>query len=100
MATRPFRNSAICRRFAGIIDNLKIDLFPQEVFVFTPKGKIIKIPRGATIIDFAYAVHTDMATLVFPHELTESWYLYKPDLKNGVTVEVTRLFGRALIHCG
>ena len=40
------------------IDNLKVDLFPKEVFVFTPKGGIIKIPRGATIIDFAYAVHT------------------------------------------
>jgi len=63
------------------IDNLKVDLFPQEVFVFTPKGGIIKIPRGATIIDFAYAVHTDIVTPVFQPELTNNWCLCKPSWK-------------------
>jgi GTP pyrophosphokinase/guanosine-3',5'-bis(diphosphate) 3'-pyrophosphohydrolase len=41
-------------------ENVKIDLFPDEVYVFTPKGKILAMPRGATVVDFAYAVHTDV----------------------------------------
>lgn len=42
------------------IENVKIDLFPDEVYVFTPKGKIVELPQGATAVDFAYAVHTDV----------------------------------------
>jgi len=42
------------------IENVKIDLFPDEVYVFTPKGKIVELPSGATAVDFAYAVHTDV----------------------------------------
>jgi GTP pyrophosphokinase len=42
------------------IENVKIDLFPDEVYVFTPKGKIVELPHGATAVDFAYAVHTDV----------------------------------------
>ena len=42
------------------LEHLKIDLFPDEVYVFTPKGDIKKLPRGATALDFAYAVHTDI----------------------------------------
>ncbi|WP_020207594.1 RelA/SpoT family protein [Gilvimarinus chinensis] len=42
------------------IENVKIDLFPDEVYVFTPKGRIVELPHGATAIDFAYAVHTDI----------------------------------------
>jgi guanosine-3',5'-bis(diphosphate) 3'-pyrophosphohydrolase len=42
------------------IENVKIDLFPDEIYVFTPKGEIMELPRGATPIDFAYAVHTDV----------------------------------------
>ena len=42
------------------IENVKIDLFPDEVYVFTPKGEIVELPHGATPIDFAYAVHTDI----------------------------------------
>src|SRR5690606_40013563 len=42
------------------IENVKIDLFPDEVYVFTPKGKIVELPAGATPVDFAYAVHTDV----------------------------------------
>ncbi|WP_428243953.1 RelA/SpoT family protein [Gynuella sp.] len=42
------------------IENVKIDLFPDEVYVFTPKGKIMELPKGATAVDFAYAVHTDI----------------------------------------
>lgn len=42
------------------IENVKIDLFPDEVYVFTPKGRIVELPTGATPVDFAYAVHTDV----------------------------------------
>ena len=42
------------------IENVKIDLFPDEIYVFTPKGKIMELPAGSTAVDFAYAVHTDV----------------------------------------
>lgn len=42
------------------IENVKIDLFPDEIYVFTPKGQIMEMPKGATPVDFAYAVHTDI----------------------------------------
>lgn len=41
------------------LDNVKVDLFPDEVYLFTPKGKILSLPRNSTALDFAYAVHTD-----------------------------------------
>ncbi len=70
------------------IDNLKIDLFPQEVFVFTPKGDIIKLPRGATIIDFAYAVHTDIGNACVSARVDRKLVPLQSRLENGVTVEV------------
>ncbi len=70
------------------IDNLKIDLFPQEVFVFTPKGEIIKMPRGATIIDFAYAVHTDIGNACVSACIDRKLAPLQTKLENGVTVEV------------
>jgi RelA/SpoT family (p)ppGpp synthetase len=42
------------------LENVKIDLFPESVYIFTPKGKIIELPKGATAVDFAYAIHTDV----------------------------------------
>ncbi|MCV5927806.1 TGS domain-containing protein, partial [Escherichia coli] len=42
------------------IENVKSDLFPDEIYVFTPKGRIVELPLGATAVDFAYAVHTDV----------------------------------------
>lgn len=70
------------------IDNLKVDLFPQEVFVFTPKGEIIKMPRGATIIDFAYAVHTDIGNACVSARVDRKLAPLQTKLENGVTVEV------------
>ena len=70
------------------IDNLKIDLFPQEVFVFTPKGEIIKMPRGASIIDFAYAVHTDIGNACVSARIDRKLVPLQTRLENGVTVEV------------
>lgn len=70
------------------IDNLKVDLFPQEVFVFTPKGDIIKIPRGATIIDFAYAVHTDIGNACVSARIDQQLVPLQTKLENGMTVEI------------
>ena len=70
------------------IDNLKVDLFPQEVFVFTPKGGIIKIPRGATIIDFAYAVHTDIGNACISARIDKQLAPLQSKLENGMTVEI------------
>ncbi len=70
------------------IDNLKIDLFPQEVFVFTPKGGIIKLPRGATVVDFAYAVHTDIGNACVSARIDQQLVPLQTKLENGMTVEV------------
>ncbi|MGZ8096881.1 MAG: RelA/SpoT family protein [Methylosarcina sp.] len=70
------------------IDNLKVDLFPQEVFVFTPKGEIVKIPRGSTTIDFAYAVHTDIGNACVSARIDKQLVPLQTTLENGVTVEI------------
>lgn len=70
------------------IDNLKIDLFPQEVFVFTPKGAIIKLPRGATTVDFAYAVHTDIGNACVSARIDRQLVPLQSKLENGMTVEI------------
>lgn len=70
------------------IDNLKIDLFPQEVFVFTPKGAIIKLPRGATTVDFAYAVHTDIGNACVSARIDKQLVPLQSKLENGMTVEI------------
>ncbi|PPD49458.1 MAG: bifunctional GTP diphosphokinase/guanosine-3',5'-bis(diphosphate) 3'-diphosphatase [Methylobacter sp.] len=70
------------------IDNLKIDLFPQEVFVFTPKGAIIKLPRGATAVDFAYAVHTDIGNACVSARIDRQLVPLQSKLENGMTVEI------------
>ncbi|MFA5982907.1 MAG: RelA/SpoT family protein [Methylococcaceae bacterium] len=70
------------------IDNLKVDLFPQEVFVFTPQGDIIKLPRGATIVDFAYAVHTDIGNACVSARIDKQLVPLQTKLENGYTIEV------------
>lgn len=70
------------------LDNLKVDLYPQEVFVFTPQGTIIKLPRGATIIDFAYAVHTDIGNSCVSARIDNKLIPLQSQLENGMTIEV------------
>ncbi len=70
------------------IDNLKVDLFPQEVFVFTPQGGIIKLPRGATVVDFAFAVHTDIGNSCISARIDKKLVPLQTRLENGMTVEV------------
>lgn len=77
------------------IDNLKVDLFPQEVFVFTPQGEILKMPHGATIVDFAYAVHTDVGNACVSARVDKQLVPLQTQLENGSTVEViTALWAR------
>ena len=91
-ATEWLRDLLEIQKTAGdsleFIDNLKIDLFPQEVFVFTPQGNIIKLPRGATIVDFAYAVHTDIGSTCVSARIDNKLIPLQTQLENGMTVEV------------
>lgn len=70
------------------IDNLKIDLFPQEIFVFTPQGNILKLPRNSSVVDFAYAVHTDIGNSCVSARIDKRLVPLQAKLENGVTVEV------------
>ncbi len=70
------------------LENVKIDLFPDEVYVFTPKGDIKKFPRGATIIDFAYAVHTDVGHTCVAARIDHKMTPISAVLYNGQTVQV------------
>ncbi|MCK5871812.1 MAG: RelA/SpoT family protein [Methylococcales bacterium] len=70
------------------IENLKIDLFPQEIFVFTPQEGVIKLPRGATVVDFAYAIHTDIGMRCNSARIDKQLVPLQTQLENGMTVEV------------
>lgn len=70
------------------IENVKADLFPDEIYVFTPEGKIIELPMGATPVDFAYAVHTDVGNSCVGVKVDRSNYSLNKRLDNGQTVEI------------
>ena len=70
------------------IENVKIDLFPDEVFVFTPNGSIIVLPHGATPIDFAYAIHTDVGNSCIACKIDRQIMPLSTPLINGSTVEI------------
>ncbi|MBS1159521.1 MAG: RelA/SpoT protein [Proteobacteria bacterium] len=69
-------------------ENVKIDLFPDEVYVFTPKGKIMALPRGATVVDFAYAVHTDVGHHCSAARVNHELAPLRSELRNGELVEI------------
>ncbi len=70
------------------LENVKIDLFPDEVYVFTPRGRILALPRGATPVDFAYAVHTDLGNTCVAAKIERRLAPLSTTLQNGQTVEV------------
>ncbi len=70
------------------IENVKSDLFPDEIYVFTPKGRIVELPMGATAVDFAYAVHTDVGNTCVGSRVDRNPYPLSKPLKNGQTVEI------------
>ncbi|HET7096409.1 MAG TPA: bifunctional (p)ppGpp synthetase/guanosine-3',5'-bis(diphosphate) 3'-pyrophosphohydrolase [Casimicrobiaceae bacterium] len=70
------------------LENIKGDLFPDEIYVFTPKGKIMALPRGATAVDFAYGVHTDVGHHCVAARINYELMPLRTELKNGDHVEV------------
>ncbi|MGA8049700.1 MAG: bifunctional (p)ppGpp synthetase/guanosine-3',5'-bis(diphosphate) 3'-pyrophosphohydrolase [Burkholderiales bacterium] len=73
---------------AEFLENVKVDLFPDQVYVFTPKGKIMSLPRGATAVDFAYAVHTDIGNRCVAAKVNGELVPLRSELKNGDRVEI------------
>jgi RelA/SpoT family (p)ppGpp synthetase len=70
------------------IDSVKKELFPDEVYVFTPKGRILELPKGATPVDFAYAVHTDVGNSCISCRVDRHLSPLSEPLKTGQTVEI------------
>jgi len=70
------------------LESVKVDLFPDEIYVFTPKGDIKKLPRGATIVDFAYAVHTDVGNTCVAARIDHHMSPLGSKLYNGQTIEI------------
>ena len=70
------------------LEHLKVDLFPDEVYVFTPNGEIKKLPRGATVIDFAYDVHTDVGSRCVGAKVNHEMVPLRTTLRNGDHVEI------------
>ena len=75
------------------IENVKIDLFPDEIYVFTPKGRILELPRGATAVDFAYAVHTDVGNSCVACRINRRLAPLSEPLQSGQTVEILTAAG-------
>jgi guanosine-3',5'-bis(diphosphate) 3'-pyrophosphohydrolase len=76
------------------LEHTKLELFHDQVFCFTPKGRLIALPRGATPIDFAYAVHTDVGNSAVGARSTAASRRCLTELQNGDEVEITRAEGR------
>ncbi|TMG80811.1 MAG: bifunctional (p)ppGpp synthetase/guanosine-3',5'-bis(diphosphate) 3'-pyrophosphohydrolase, partial [Betaproteobacteria bacterium] len=70
------------------LEHIKGDLFPEEIYVFTPKGKIMALPRGATAVDFAYGVHTDIGHHCTAARINYELMPLRTELKSGDQVEI------------
>ena len=70
------------------LESVKVDLFPDKVYVFTPKGTILRLPSGATVVDFAYAVHTDIGNRCVAAKVDRRLTPLRTVLRNGQTVEI------------
>ena len=76
------------RDAAEFWDHVKIDLFPDAVYVFTPKSKIMSMPRGATVVDFAYAIHSDVGHRAIGAKINGEQVALRTELTNGDVVEI------------
>ncbi|MBM5812532.1 MAG: bifunctional (p)ppGpp synthetase/guanosine-3',5'-bis(diphosphate) 3'-pyrophosphohydrolase [Gammaproteobacteria bacterium] len=76
-----------------LLESVKVDLFPDKVYVFTPKGDIMRLPRGATCVDFAYAVHTGVGQRCVAARIDRRMVPLRTVLRNGQTVEIVTARG-------
>ncbi|QIL81333.1 bifunctional (p)ppGpp synthetase/guanosine-3',5'-bis(diphosphate) 3'-pyrophosphohydrolase [Diaphorobacter sp. HDW4A] len=79
------------RDAAEFWDHVRVDLFPDAVYVFTPKSQIMALPRGATVVDFAYAVHTDVGDHAVAGKINGEQVPLRTELKNGDVVEIVSM---------
>lgn len=70
------------------LENFKVDLFPDEVYVFTPKGNILALPKGSTAVDFAYAVHSDVGNCCVAVKINNELAPLRTEMHNGDNVEI------------
>jgi GTP diphosphokinase / guanosine-3',5'-bis(diphosphate) 3'-diphosphatase len=70
------------------LENFKVDLFPDEVYVFTPRGNILALPKGSTAVDFAYAVHTDVGNCCVAVKINNEQAPLRTEMHNGDNVEI------------
>src|SRR5690606_11889631 len=70
------------------MESVKVDLFPDKVYVFTPRGDILRLPRGSTCVDFAYAVHTDVGNRCVAAKIDRRLVPLRTPVENGQTVEI------------
>ena len=70
------------------LESVKVDLFPDKIYVFTPKGDIMPLPKGATTVDFAYAVHTDIGNRCVAAKINRGLVPLRTELQNSQTVQV------------
>jgi GTP diphosphokinase / guanosine-3',5'-bis(diphosphate) 3'-diphosphatase len=73
---------------AEFLEHVKVDLFPDSVYVFTPKSRIIALPRGATVLDFAYTIHTDIGDQAIASRVNHEHAALRTELRNGDIVEI------------
>ncbi|MBL0161649.1 MAG: bifunctional (p)ppGpp synthetase/guanosine-3',5'-bis(diphosphate) 3'-pyrophosphohydrolase [Bryobacterales bacterium] len=73
---------------SDFMSNLKVDLYPEEVYCFTPKGRVVVLPREATPIDFAYSIHTDVGHCCIGAKVNNRMVPLKHGLRNGDIVEI------------
>ncbi|RRS02829.1 bifunctional (p)ppGpp synthetase/guanosine-3',5'-bis(diphosphate) 3'-pyrophosphohydrolase [Aquabacterium soli] len=76
------------RDSAEFLEHLKIDLFPESVYVFTPKSRILALPKGATPVDFAYAIHSDVGDHCVAAKVNDEPVALRAELRSGDVVEI------------
>jgi RelA/SpoT family (p)ppGpp synthetase len=97
--TREWLSNLVSLQEAGsseeFLESVKVDLFPDKVYVFTPKGQILRLPSGATVVDFAYAVHTDVGNRCVAAKVDRRLTPLRTVVRNGQTVEIITAKGAA-----